>query len=153
VTTDAPVSLAFVAFNTFFNLSTQADQVGCFASVAACLAPGGRFLIEAFVPDLGRFDRGQHVGVVGLDLDEVQLEVSRHDPVTQQVESAHVFLGSGGTRVFPVSIRYAWPSELDLMARLAGLDLELRAEDWRRTPFTRDSPGHVSVWRKPRRDA
>jgi SAM-dependent methyltransferase len=149
VRTDVPLALVFVAFNTFFALLTQDDQVRCFANVARSLAPGGRFVMEAFVPDVARFDRGQRVGAVGVHVDAVQLEVSRHDQARQVVESAHVMLGSGGTRVYPVSIRYAWPSELDLMARLAGLDLEARWEDWRRTPFSSASPGHVSVWRRP----
>ena len=149
VTTDVPVTLVYVAFNTFFGLLTQDDQVRCFANVAACLAPGGRFVIEAFVPDLGRFDRGQRVGVAEIAMDEVQLDVARHDAARQQVESAHVFLGPAGTRVYPVRLRYAWPSELDLMARLAGLELESRWQDWLRGEFTSQSAGHVSVWRKP----
>jgi SAM-dependent methyltransferase len=149
VTADSPVSLVYVVFNTFFGLLTQDDQVRCFANVATCLAPGGRFAMEAFVPDLGRFHRGQHVGAVEIDVDELQLEVSRHEAAEQRVDAAHLFITPTGTRMHPVRLRYAWPSELDLMGRLAGLALEWRWQDWTRAPFTSQSPSHVSVWRKP----
>jgi hypothetical protein len=79
----------------------------------------------------------------------VVLEVSAHHPAGQRVDSAHVVISESGTRIYPVRIRYCWPSELDLMARLAGLSLEERWADWRRSPFTDDSAGHVSVWRRP----
>jgi hypothetical protein len=146
---DTPCQLVYVAFNTFFALLSQEDQLRCFGRVAARLVPGGRFLLEAFVPDLARFDRGQRTSNSHVLTDGVVLEVSAHHPAGQRVDSAHVVISESGTRIYPVQIRYCWPSELDLMARLAGLTLEDRWADWRRSPFTDDSAGHVSVWRRP----
>jgi SAM-dependent methyltransferase len=139
-------SLVFVAFNTIFALLTQEDQVRCFANAAGRLGAGGRFVVEAFVPDLARFDRGQRVGVTAVRLDGVDFEVSRHDAVAQRVDSQHVFVTEAGTRLAPVCLRYAFPSELDLMARLAGLELQERWSDWSGTPFTSTSAHHVSVY-------
>ncbi len=143
---DGRYSLVFVAFNTFFGLLTQEDQVRCFANVAAHLAAGGSFVIEAFFPDLARFDRGQRVQATRLDPGQVMLDVSKHDPVEQRVESDHVVITEAGIRLYPVNVRYAFPAELDLMARLAGLELTDRWGGWRREPFTADSPRHVSVY-------
>jgi hypothetical protein len=105
--------------------------------------------VEAFVPDLGRFDRGQRMSVMDVGLDGVLLECSRHDAVAQTVTSQHVSLGSRGTELYPVQIRYAWPAELDLMARIAGLHLEERWDGWDRRPFTAGSVTTISVWRAP----
>jgi ubiquinone/menaquinone biosynthesis C-methylase UbiE len=146
---DVPCPLVYVAFNTLFALLSQEAQLRCFERVAARLVPGGRFLVEAFVPDLARFDRGQRTSNSHVLTDRVVLEVSAHHQASQRVDSAHVVIGESGTKIFPVQIRYCWPSELDLMARLAGLTLEERWGDWRRSPFTDDSAGHVSVWRAP----
>jgi SAM-dependent methyltransferase len=142
-----PHSLVFVAFNTFFGLITQEDQVRGFANVASSLADGGRFAMEAFVPDLARFDRGQRTSATQVGSDSVAFEVSEHDIATQTVRSAHVIVTETGNQIFPVTIRYAWPSELDLMARLAGLELEARWSSWSHEPFGSASTGHVSVWR------
>ena len=139
-------SLVYIAFNTIFALLTQHDQVRCFRNVAGRLAAGGRFLVEAFVPDLARFDRGQRVGVTSVRLDQVDFEVSRHDAVNQRVDSQHIFVTEHGTQLYPVSLRYAFPSELDLMARLAGLELQERWAGWSEEPFTNSSTGHVSVY-------
>jgi SAM-dependent methyltransferase len=125
-------SLVFVAFNTFFGLLTQEDQVRCFENVGTRLAEGGVFVLEAFVPDLTRFDRGQRVSVLNIEVDSVRLDVDRHDAVAQTVEAQHVLLSRSGIRFQPVRIRYAWPSELDLMARLAGLRLRDRWAGWNR---------------------
>ena len=149
VAVDGPFRLVFVAFNTFFALLSQDDQLRCMANAAARLEPGGRFLIEAFVPDLGRFDRDQRTASTFVGNDTVELEVTSHDASRQHVTSAHVVLQESGTRIYPVQIRYCWPSELDLMARLAGLETEHRWSDWRRSPFTADSGTHVTVWRRP----
>ena len=138
--------LVYVVFNTLFALPTQEEQVQCFHSVAAHLTERGVFVIEAFVPDLGRFDRGQSIGAVDVREDCVHLEVSRHDPVTQQVVGQRVMLSEEGTRLFPVKLRYAWPAELDLMARLAGLSLRHRWGSWAKEPFTARSEKHVSVY-------
>jgi SAM-dependent methyltransferase len=138
--------LVFVAFNTFFGLLTQDDQVRCFANVAAHLTDDGAFVIEAFVPDLTRFDRGQRVSVLDIEVDSVRIDVDRHDVVGQRVEAQHVLMSGAGIRFQPIQIRYAWPAELDLMARLAGLRLQSRWAGWKREEFTADSARHVSVY-------
>jgi SAM-dependent methyltransferase len=139
-------SLIYVVFNTFFALLSQDDQVGCFAQVAEHLAPGGAFVIEAFVPDPSMYDRGQRVSTSRVEVDRVQIDAATLDPVTQRVTSQHVLIGKEGILLLPVQLRYAWPSELDLMARLAGLHLEARYAGWQREPFIATSPGHVSVF-------
>ena len=139
-------SLIFVGFNTFFALQSQDDQVRCFANAAARLADGGLFVVEAFFPDLARFDRDQRTQTTDVDLDRVVLEATRHDAVEQRIVSQHVVLTEAGTKLYPTTIRYAFPSELDLMARLAGLRLHERWGGWRREPFTANSPRHVSVY-------
>ncbi len=144
---DGRYSLIFVAFNTFFALLTQEDQVRCFASVAAHLEPEGAFVIEAFVPDLSRFDRGQRLQAMNVEMELVRIDVARHDPVAQQVVAQHVVFTQAGTRFYPVRLRYAWPSELDLMARLAGLRLENRWGGWLKQPFDAASGKHISVYR------
>ncbi len=141
-------ALVFVVFNTLYNLMTQDDQVRCFRNVAEHLDRGGVFLIELFVPDLGRFDRGQRTDAISVEVDRVDLSVERHDPVAQRLTSQHVVLSEAGTRLYPVQVRYAWPSELDLMARLAGLRLRHRWSDWRRAAFTGTSVSHISVYGK-----
>jgi SAM-dependent methyltransferase len=139
-------ALVYVVFNTFFAPLTQEAQVECFQNVARSLTLGGVFLIEAFVPDPSRFERGHNIqaGVVGTD--RVSIDLTRHDPVSQTVTSSHLFISESGIRLFPVQIRYAWPSELDLMARLAGMRLRYRWGDWSRTPFTAASANHISVY-------
>jgi SAM-dependent methyltransferase len=141
-------SLVFVVFNTFFGLLTQADQLACFQAVARHLTGDGRFLIEAFVPDLSRFDRGQRVAALSVGADAVGLEASVHDRVAQRVTSQHVLMSKGGVELYPVQLRYAWPSELDLMARLAGLRLRERWGGWSREPFSAASASHVSLYER-----
>ena len=143
----AQFELVFVVFNTFFALLSQEDQLRCFTAVARHLVAGGVFLIEAFVPDLARFVRGQHVSA-DVKADTVQMNVSRHDAVEQRVKSYHLHFRESGVEMFPVQIRYAWPTELDLMARLAGLRLKYRWADWAGNRFTSQSTGHVSVYEK-----
>jgi len=138
--------LVYIVFNTLFALTSQDDQVRCFRNVAEHLTPDGVFVVEAFVPDLTRFVRHQSNNVVDVQIDRVQLDASRHDPVNQVVHSQHVFLAEEGTRFYPVTIRYAFPSEMDLMARLAGLELKERWEDWRMRSFNSDSKNHISVY-------
>lgn len=138
--------LVYVVFNTFFSLLTQQDQLRCFAGVADRLAPGGAFVLAGFVPDPTLHPGGQSVRATELGLDLVRLDVARHDPVAQRVDFQHVVLGEHGVRLYPGAIRYAWPSELDLMARLAGLALRERWGGWRREPFDAASAGHVSVY-------
>jgi hypothetical protein len=139
-------SLVFVAFNTFFLLGSQEEQVRCFANVSKHLRPGGLFVIEAFVPDLTRFTGGQIVQAMQVEVDGVKLEMSRHDPLTQRTFSQHVFITERGIKLYPVQVRYAWPSELDLMARLAGMRLRERWGDWGRAAFTGASKHHISIY-------
>ncbi|HWD07555.1 MAG TPA: class I SAM-dependent methyltransferase [Actinomycetota bacterium] len=139
--------LVFVAFNTFFALPDQEAQLRCLQSVAEHLGPGGAFVVEAFVPDLCRFDRGQRTATTLLAADWVVLESSVHDPVAQKVRSVHALVTATENRLYPVELRYAWPAELDVMARLAGLTLEQRWGGWDRSPFTATSEKHVSVYR------
>jgi len=141
-------SLIFIVFNTIFALTTQEDQLRCFRNVAGKLAHGGLFVFDAFVPDLGRFDRGQRLALEAIESDGVRVEASRHDPVHQRVVTRHVLVSEQGIRFYPLVTRYAWPSELDLMARLAGLQLRERWGGWRREPFTAASTSHVSVYER-----
>jgi SAM-dependent methyltransferase len=141
-------SLVFVVFNTFFGILEQRDQVRCFRHVAEHLMPGGHFLLECFVPDLSRFDRGQRLAVSAIDDDGIRIEASMYDPVSQRVKAQVVAMSETGSRFYPLQVRYCWPSELDLMAQLAGLELEQRWAGWSEEPFTAASVQHVSVYRK-----
>ena len=145
--------VAYLVYNTITNLLTQDEQVECFRTVAAQLAPGGAFVVEVFVPQLRRMPLGQtavpfHVGRrhVGFDTVDVvsQLSVSHHYVREGQQDG----LGRELARYAAWAHRYVWPSELDLMARIAGLRLRDRWSDWDRSPFTADSESHVSVWTK-----
>jgi SAM-dependent methyltransferase len=143
---DGEYRLIYVVFNTFFALLTQDDQLRCFANAAMHLGVDGVFVIEVFVPDLTRFDRSQRVQTNSVSTTEVNLDASRHDALAQRVDSVHVVISESATRLYPVSLRYALPSELDLMARLAGLELKDRWGGWHREPFGAGSPRHVSVY-------
>jgi SAM-dependent methyltransferase len=146
-TVDGRFSLVYLVYNTIENVTSQDGQVACFANAARHLAPGGCFVIEVEVPQLRRLLPGerfrafqvtpQHVGV-----DEL-------DPATQSGISHHYRLGGGRGGVWSMPYRYAWPAELDLMARLAGLRLRDRFGGWKGQPFTSDSVEHISVWEKP----
>lgn len=140
--------LIFVAFNTFFGLLSQEEQATCFGNVADHLTEEGLFVLEAFVPDPGRFNRGQRVETTAVERDWVRLTLSRHDPLGQRVQTQHIRLSAEGVELFPLQIRYAWPSELDLMARMAGLQLRDRWSGWTRETFTAQSHGHVSVYER-----
>jgi len=140
-------SLVYIVFNTLFNLLTQDDQVRCFENVAAHLTPDGCFVVEAFVPTfLHRLRENQYVDAEAIAVDRVRLDLGRHDPVGQVLDESHVSLSPGGITVNPIVCRYAWPSELDLMARLAGLRLHERWGGWNGEAFTSDSRLHVSVF-------
>jgi SAM-dependent methyltransferase len=141
---DGRYRLAFVAFNTLFELESQDDQVRCFAGVARHLASGGAFVVEAFAPDLTRLD--QHLSVSRAGDEEVRLQATVHDPLTQRVSGQSVSITAAGVVLWPWSIRYASVPELDLMARLAGLRLRERWGGWQREPFTAASTSHVSVY-------
>ncbi len=148
---DVPVPgsfrLIYVVFNTLFNLLTQEEQVRCFENAAAHLANDGSFVVEAFVPTfLTGLRANQYVDAEAIGVDEARLDVARHDPVTQRLYETHVSLTAEGVRLNPIVTRYAWPSELDLMARIAGLRLKERWAGWERRPVTADSKTIVSVW-------
>jgi len=146
VAVEGEFALLYVVFNTFFALSSQEEQVRCFRNVAARLTRGGCFVIEAFVPDLTRFDHGQGNWATKVTEDVVELDVGRHDQATQRVTSQKVVITDGNVRLYPVQIRYAWPSELDLMAQLAGMRLRERWSSWKREPFTSESGKHISIY-------
>lgn len=149
VPVDGTYRLIYLVFNTFFNLLTQDDQVRCFEHVAPRLSPDGAFVIEAATPDsLLRLRDGQYVDAERIEVDEVRLDVGRFDPVSQILDESHVSLTREGVRVSPIVTRYAWPSELNLMARIAGLRLADRWGGWRGEPFTGDSRRHISVYRR-----
>lgn len=146
VAVEGRYALVYVVFNTLFGLQTQGAQLRCFENVAAHLADGGAFVVEAFVPDLSRFERDQRIEAERVGLDDAWLGLARHYPAEQRVESQHVLLSDRGLRLYPVQIRYAYPSELDLMARLAGLQLRERFNGWKREPFTGATGTCVSVY-------
>lgn len=148
---DVPVEgtygLVYLVYNTLFNLLTQDDQVRCFVNVAAHLAGGGVFVVEAFTPSwLHRLRDDQYVDAEAVGAGEVTFDVGRHDPVAQLLDESHVTLTARGIRLAPIVCRYAWPSELDLMARIAGLRLRERWGGWSGEPFEAGSRRHVSVY-------
>ena len=139
--------LIYVVYNTLFNLLTQDAQVRCFQNVAARLTDTGVFVVEAFVPNwLYRLRNDQYVDAEAIGVRTVRLDVGRHDPVGQVLDESHVTLSARGITVNPIVCRYAWPSELDLMARLAGLRLKHRWGGWNGEPFVASSELHVSVY-------
>jgi SAM-dependent methyltransferase len=141
--------LIYVPFNTIFALRSQEQQIDCFACVARHLEPGGVFVVEAFVPDPSRFELGQRLAVSSIQSAGVSIEAARYDPVTQRIDSQLIEITEGQTRFYPVQLRCAYPSELDLMARLAGLRLRERWASWGRQPFVATSGFHVSVYARP----
>jgi SAM-dependent methyltransferase len=143
---DGEFALVYLVFNTIFNLVTQDGQVACFANAAAHLGPGGRFVIEARVPELQRLPVGQTVLPWRAEPGGISAYV--YDVVTQRLSGQHHHFIDGRVEATPTEMRYAWPAELDLMARLAGMRLEHRWAGWLREPFTALSPSHVSVYAK-----
>ena len=141
-------SLIYVMFITFFDLLTQVEQVRGCANAASQLSPGGAFLIEAFVPDMTRYQGGQSLRTISVGTDVVRLDAALLDPVNQRITGQHISIGEHGVRLYPIELRYAYPAELDLMARLAGLRLRQRWGDWARGDFSADSGKHVSVYER-----
>jgi SAM-dependent methyltransferase len=144
---DGEFSVVYLVFNTISNLVTQDAQVACFQNAAAHLRSGGRFVIENGVPALQSLPPGQTVIPFRADPEGFSFDV--YDVVTQRFSSQHFYLVDGRVEAFPVQFRYAWPAELDLMARLAGMRLRDRWAGWQREPFTAVSSAHVSVYEKP----
>jgi SAM-dependent methyltransferase len=144
-------SLAYLVFNTISNLTSQDAQVDCFRNAADHLAPGGCFVVEVGVPDLRLLPPGQTA--VPFHVGDDRLGFDLYDVATQSMSSHHVKVGKDGQGSYwTIPFRYVWPAELDLMARLAGMRLRDRWEDWTRQPFTSESRKHVSVWEKPASD-
>lgn len=146
---DGEFSLVYLVYNTIGNLFTQEAQVECFRNAARHLSAGGRFVVEVFVPQLRRLPPGQ--AAIPFDVSDAHLGFDTYDLATQRAVSHHYTRQPDGDyRYTPHNFRYVWPSELDLMAQLAGFSLEARYADWDRSPFTNDSNSHVSVWRLAR---
>ena len=140
-------SLVYLVWNSISNLRTQEEQVECFRNAARHLGSGGRFVIELWVPPVRRLPPGQHA--VPMSVEEGHLVFDTYDLSTQQCTSHHYWREPDGTtRYGSGSFRYIWPAECDLMAQLAGMELEERVADWDRSRFTSASESHVSVWRK-----
>ncbi len=146
---DGPFDFVFLVFNTLFNLTSQEAQVRLFRNVSARLRPGGRFLVETFVPDLSAFTDHQRMKARKVEMGMLDFEAVHHDPVRQTFRMQRVRMTAEGSTLSPLVLRYATPPELDLMAALGGLRLADRWGDWHRAPFTADSTMHVSVYEKP----
>jgi SAM-dependent methyltransferase len=146
-TVDGTFSLAYLVVNTIMNLVSQDEQVACFRNVAAHLEPRGCFVVEVCVPQLQRLPPGETIRA--FDVSPERLGFDEYEVASQGLVSHHYREVDGRLDVVSVPFRYVWPSELDLMARLAGMTLRERWGGWKREPFTGDSPMHVSVWEKP----
>jgi SAM-dependent methyltransferase len=142
---DGTFSLAYVVFNSIMNLRTQEAQIACFENVAAHLEPRSCFVAEIMLPELERLAPGERF--LPFDVTPEHVGFDEYDFVRQALTSHHYYPGDGSYATFPG--RYLWPSELDLMARLAGMELRERWGDWGREPFTAESTKHISVWQKP----
>jgi SAM-dependent methyltransferase len=147
-TVDGAFSVAYLVFNTISNLTTQEEQVACFRNVAAHLEPGGCFVIEVGIPELQRLPPGETFRV--FHASESRWGIDEYDVANQGLISHHFEIVDGRLERNSVPFRYTWPSELDLMAQIAGMSLRERWSGWKREPFTSESRKHVSVWEKLR---
>jgi SAM-dependent methyltransferase len=145
---DGSFTLAYLVYNTIENLTTQDAQVACFENVAVHLEPGGCFVIEVEIPALQRLPHGERVRP--FHASPTQLGFDEYDVAVQGLVSHHYWMDGGCFENFSMPFRYVWPSELDLMARIAGMSLRERWSDWDCAPFTNDSTKHISVWEKNR---
>ena len=146
---DGEFDLVFVVFNTFFALLSQEEQVRCVRNVAARLSPGGVFVVEAFVPNLSRYDeRGQALAVSRIEGERMIFDVARLDRARQRITTRLVSVDGEQVVQYPIEVRYVWPSELDLMARLAGLRLRERWSDWQGRAFDASSRSHISIYER-----
>ena len=148
---DDSFSLVYLVFNTIMNLTTQAEQIACFRNAAAHLEPGGTFVIEVMIPMLQKLPYGEKL--VAYHLSDRHWGVDEYDVSAQGLVSHHLRFDNGGIERFSIPFRYVWPSELDLMAELAGMTRRERWSSWTREPFTSLSENHVSVWAKPARNS
>jgi SAM-dependent methyltransferase len=144
---DRTFTLAYLVRNTITNLTSQDEQVECFHNVAAHLEPGGCFVIENYIPELQRLPPGETIHA--FTVTPTHLGFEEYDVATQIAFSHHYWVIDGQLETSSAPFRYVWPSELDLMARLAGMTLRERWSDWDRAPFTSESRSHISVWQKP----
>jgi SAM-dependent methyltransferase len=147
IATQRDFALVYSVFNTFFLLLTQNKQVKCFSNVAERLAPGGSFVLQTYVPDLRQLANGQHTETIQVGVDHAVIFASRYNLVSQRVQRQQMVVTETGTTMYPMAFRHVWPSELDLMARIAGLKLAERWGGWRHEPFTGEGT-FVSVYRK-----
>jgi SAM-dependent methyltransferase len=139
--------LVYLIRNTITNLTTQGEQVACFRNAALHLQPGGCFVVEVYVPHLRRLPPGERVHPFSVTSRHLGFE--EYDFATQIAYSHHYWIADGQVETFSAPFRYVWPSELDLMAQIAGMTLRERWADWNREPFTNESMSHVSIWEKP----
>jgi SAM-dependent methyltransferase len=146
---DGPFRVAYLVANTIMNLTTQAEQVDCFRNVTTHLEPGGCFVVDVIVPALRRLPPAETMRTFALSPGHVGVEEFTDLTHAQIAYSHHFWAVDGRLEEFSAPFRYVWPSELDLMARIAGLTLRERWAGWGREPFTGDSTAHVSVWEKP----
>jgi SAM-dependent methyltransferase len=146
-TVEGRFSVAYLVFNTIMNLTTQDEQVACFRNVASHLEPGGCFVVEVGLPDLRRLPPGETIRPFAVT--ETRLGFDEYDVATQGLISHHYTVTDGNLEIRSIPFRYVWPSELDLMARLAGMTPRSRWSGWNREPFTDDSRKLVAVWEKP----
>lgn len=148
---DVPVSgefrLAYLVFNTLFNLVDAERQADCFRNVARVLSPGGAFVIETFVPDPRDFDADEQVQVRAVTEDSATIRLHRYDRPAQRFIRQTITFDAEGVHLKPFAMRYAWPHQIDEMAQQAGLRLTERYADWHRRPFDADSRAHISVYR------
>ncbi len=146
---DGNFDLIYAVFGTLFMLPTQDDQVRCFRQAGNKLTPNGKLVIEALMPRPTIRDGGGKVTVADANDDRVIINVSENDAAAQTIQTRQVVLGPSGIEIHPVRIRYSWPSELDLMAQLAGLRLHARWSNWEGRPFTAEDQRHISVYEHP----
>ncbi|MEU4399869.1 class I SAM-dependent methyltransferase [Micromonospora orduensis] len=148
---DVPVSgefrLAYLVFNTLFNLVDAERQADCFRNVARVLSPGGAFVIETFVPDPRDFDADEQVQVRAVTEDSATIRLHKYDRPAQRFIRQTITFDAEGVHLKPFAMRYAWPHQIDEMAQRAGLRLTERYADWHRRPFDADSRAHISVYR------
>ncbi|MDP9814773.1 class I SAM-dependent methyltransferase [Spirilliplanes yamanashiensis] len=150
VAVDGPYPLVYLVFNTLFNLTGEGRQEDCFRNVARVLAPGGAFVVEAYVPDPADMDREeQQVQIRDVTEESVTIRLHRYDRQAQTFVRQTVTFTDGGVRLQPFGMHYRWPDQIDALAAQAGLRLEARYASWDRAPFGPDSRDHISVYRKP----
>jgi hypothetical protein len=144
-----PYRLVYLVFNTLFNLTGAGRQEDCFRNVARVLAPGGAFVVEAFVPDPAEFDRDEQIHVRSVTEDSVTLRFHQYDRAAQTFVRQTVIFSNANVQLKPFGMRYRWPEQIDGLATAAGLHLDARYATWQREPFGADSRNHISVYCRP----